>query len=556
MQLKLHVPARKTTTGTRGSTTISPSAATLEVSIVPAVGGTAVVSVFDVSTDSASVCTGNPDGSRDCAFSLTAPVGIDTFNVTLFDQPPAGGSVPSGSAVLGSTTVQQTIAANQINALSFTIGGQVASIQITPAQLFFTQGTSGTASVYVVALDADGNIITGTDSYANVIAVQSVGPFTLQLGTVTSTQVLLTSPAQNTVSVLYNGSSFGSTNQVSASANGTVPAVATITNSTGGGSGTVTVPGHASGKLVAIDSLGIGGTTLVGIPAGANTSTVAMSSQPVSMPSVSSISIDSSGTGTMYAVIPGTAAIDVLHVDANNPDLIGLIGVITGAPTQLTSPQALAVDTSGNLYVADQGNTHAVPGGAIEKYAPSSSGGSPSPALYFYGAANLLNGSGPTSISVDSAGDIFTYVSSHGTVEFPNGHPGASASSPFTTDIAGYSGSSISVTSDGGTLYATDQQRISGSYYFLSAYSVPDPNATPNPSPTATPNPANSPFAKWMYHYYQAYGAASGLAQDSGKILLETATGATRTPSAPWRVKSRAEPIPRLPSPRFTGTQR
>ncbi len=523
MQVKMHVPARATAQASRNPATISPSAAGLAITVasVLAPSGSGTTTVYDISTDAGSVCTSNGDGSRDCTVTVSAPVGNDAFTVVVYDRTPSGTTIPVTANVLGQTTTQATIVANTTQTLTFTLGGQVASLQVTPSTVVFTSGVASSTTVYVTALDADNNIITGTakEPYTNPITVGANGSmFSVQLaGGSAAPSVTLNSPAQSTVTVNYSGAALTTTYQVQASATGTTGAVASIINSTGSGSGSVTVPGTSSGRLIALDSFGTAGADLVGIPANAATSAVTMTTQPVNVPAIGSIAMDSSGTGTIYAIVTGTPAIDVFHIDASNPALATLSGVITGTATHLTSPVALAVGPGGVLYVADAGNAHGVSGGSILAFSPATLGGSPAPSLEFYGSSHGLSANGPTSISVDATGNIFAFVPGTGVIEYPQG---GGATTTFATDQAGKTNVGIVVDQSDAALLLVDGQEYpslsgycSGGYdcALVYAYQIGDQSAA----------------AQYSYQYNIAYGASRGIAESASNYYLETTYNST-----------------------------
>jgi hypothetical protein len=142
----------------RGPLYVSSSTKSATVAVTPS-GGSA-------GTPAVIACT-----SSSCSGTISAPVGSDAFAVNLYD-----GTGGSGS-LLSTGTLQQTIVANEANSVTVTFNGVVASLTISLNPTSIIPGTSGTATVTVNALDADGNIIVGPGVYADA----SGAPVTIDL---------------------------------------------------------------------------------------------------------------------------------------------------------------------------------------------------------------------------------------------------------------------------------------------------------------------------------------------------------------------------------------
>jgi streptogramin lyase len=194
---------------------ISPSAVSLSITI----SGVAAPTVAEIGPG-ASDCTGG--ATRTCTIHVSAPLGNDTFTISQFDGPNATGTL-LGS---GSTTVTVTPAAF---AVTVTLDGTVASITIAFANLP-PAGSPGTATVVVMAKDADGNTIVGPGNYTLPITLTDndlSGATTLSTTSVTGPGV--------SVTLNYNGAHHVVA-MISASASGIAPAsapfspVPTVTN--------------------------------------------------------------------------------------------------------------------------------------------------------------------------------------------------------------------------------------------------------------------------------------------------------------------------------------
>ncbi len=131
------------------------------------------------------------------------------------------------------------------------------------------------------------------------------------------------------------------------------------------------------------------------------------------------------GNGRIYVLNSGTSAITVyalldIGVIGGGPGLLNQapIAVIAGPKTKLKHPVALAVDGSGDIYVANQAGGPVVPGeklrqGTITVY-PAGSKGNVAPSTTIKGSATGLIY--PVSIALDAnrniyVGNLDTYVS-------------------------------------------------------------------------------------------------------------------------------------------------
>jgi hypothetical protein len=110
----------------------------------------------------------NNTGSRISTISLDAPVGSDTFTVSLYDaHQPKSAPSPVGR-LLGQVSLVQKIVAGKLNTVAATVNGLVRSVTVAPlAQQPFLEGSSAsytivgqhTATFVVTPRDADGNAI-------------------------------------------------------------------------------------------------------------------------------------------------------------------------------------------------------------------------------------------------------------------------------------------------------------------------------------------------------------------------------------------------------------
>jgi virginiamycin B lyase len=192
---------------------LSPSAQSVSI----AVTGIAAPVVADVSATSPA-CSGSP-GARVCAIPLAAPVGTDTFTVTLYDGPNAtGNQLGTGTAAQQVTTAGFSVAIG--------VSGIAAAIQVMALQSIFTAGQPATTSITVPAQDSDGNTITG--AYAAPVTLtnsDATGAFTLSATTIPS--------SSQSVTLTYNGSAAITNATIGATSPGVpagsvIPAILTV----------------------------------------------------------------------------------------------------------------------------------------------------------------------------------------------------------------------------------------------------------------------------------------------------------------------------------------
>lgn len=202
--LLINVPPKTAAAGRR-PLYVSSATQSMSISIN---GGTAVTANL---TPASPNCTSSGPVLT-CTVAVDAPVGNDTFAVTLFD-----GQSGAGNA-LSRATVPATIVAGQNNTVSMTLNGIVASIVLSfasaPAPI---QGSPATFPLSVAAKDAAGSTIIGDpyDSPITLSGTDTSGAARLSATTVSS--------PSDAVNVVYNGAVIPSVT-FSAAASGVVPA--------------------------------------------------------------------------------------------------------------------------------------------------------------------------------------------------------------------------------------------------------------------------------------------------------------------------------------------
>lgn len=123
--------------------------------------------VIRINGDPSLTAFANKGSSGISSLALQAPVGTDTFLVSLYDATQSSGTSPSG-ALVGQVTVVQTIVAGKLNAVTAVVNGVVksATIDALPGQAVLETTSSGyaivgqhSATFAVTPRDADGNAI-------------------------------------------------------------------------------------------------------------------------------------------------------------------------------------------------------------------------------------------------------------------------------------------------------------------------------------------------------------------------------------------------------------
>jgi streptogramin lyase len=167
---------------------------------------------------SASIATngGVPQyiNSPTATLTFTAPVGLDTFVVQVYDEQNGKGDI------LSSADITQKISGSSANIVSTTLNGVIASLSLVLSTYTTAAGSVRNVAVAANGLDAEGNTIVGPGDYDRPIALAIVDP--ANTGTLSLSKKILATPG-SVVTLAYNGGSLFSA-QIVATANG-VPSV-------------------------------------------------------------------------------------------------------------------------------------------------------------------------------------------------------------------------------------------------------------------------------------------------------------------------------------------
>lgn len=412
------------------------------------------------------------------------------------------------------------LAALLLPALQTELGAQVPVITAQPQSQ--TVGTGTTATFNVTATGAtscqwlfNGIAISGaTDSTLTLtnVATSQAGPYSVYLanssGSVTSnpatlTVVLLPSITSSATATGYVGGDIlytitATNSPTSFGVQGTLPPGLMLTTTTGVISGSPTAAGTYAVTISATNSNGTGTASL---------------------------------TVTVNAVAPVTYSFSTL---AGNGSLGSLDG--TGANAQFSTPQGVAVDANGVVYVADTGNNtirKITPGGTVTTIAGTAGviGG-------LDGTGTSAQFNGPSAIAVDSFGNLFVADSKSSTIRkiTPAG---------VVTTIAGFAGLTGTSNGAGGGARFNNPEGLaidsSGNLYIADTGNGLVRQITPSGTVTTVATSANPWLLKpygiavdgtgTIYVFDSGSGALVKIAPSGSVSLLASVAGSYGLPS-------------------------
>ena len=405
---------------------------------------------------------------------LITIAGPDTVNL----------STTNGQLVVSDTTTGQTITdSTGLFALAGAAGSQTATETGNLTSDFASITVTGTGGGQTVSFMgglfgatnvADGTIpavaFAAACSFSGPLAVQTTS--LMQNAAITGTGAITLIAAGNNTALAVNADVISGSGPVTLQATGDVVVGAGVTVSSG--SGTLTLGADLTAAGMGDDGVGtlkigagasvyggkitlrgadedIASSAHVGSAAAtfASTSTVTASATLTGLHGPQALAVDSSGN--LY----------IANSDSNTVSKV-LAGAITASATLsgLSQPTALAFDSSGNLYVANFGNN------TVSRFAPGAT----------TAGATLGGLSGPTALAFDGKGNL--YVASYNNNTVSEFAPGATAASMTLTGLVGpaalafdsqgnlyvanYLGNSVSVFAPGTTTAGTTINMLSG----------------------------------------------------------------------------------------------
>lgn len=166
----------------------------------------------DITTGS-PICSGT--AMRTCTVSISAPVGNDTFAITVYDGPNATGNQ------LGSSTLTAMVSGPNFT-VTATVDANVGSISVALTPTAINAAGMQMATFTVTGKDPDGNVITGPGNFQPAVSVSSSDAAFVP----SSTSV--TAP-NSPVTIVHKDTTCASSAMITASATGVASQSATLT---------------------------------------------------------------------------------------------------------------------------------------------------------------------------------------------------------------------------------------------------------------------------------------------------------------------------------------
>ena len=400
--LKIVIPARPTTTAGATRRARYISYATQSIKAVFTRNSDSTVTTFTQNlTPTSPGCQANLNSSVTCTLALPGltPGGY-TAAFTMYDGMLDNSNAPTGSVLSANQTAPVTILAGQANVIAVTLDGVPVALAAAPGAAATLSGnqTAGytvskclgfeparTESITVVGVDADQNFILGS------------GAPTPGLSSSDTTMAAVATPPPSSPNAFALSRS-----AMPATARTSFNLTASVTPLAGTGS---TTPISATFP-VSFDTTVCGVVTTL---AGTGSSGFADStSPPATFDNPFGAAVD--GSGNVYVadynnnairkITPGGVVSTFAGAGPGSPGFANG----TGTAATFNHPTGVAVDGSGNVYVADQQN-HAIraitPGGVVSTLAGN-------------GSQGFANGNGaaatfrdPTGVAVDGGGNLY-----------------------------------------------------------------------------------------------------------------------------------------------------
>lgn len=412
----------------RGSRYLSPSTASLQITVFNAAHTSQLGQITANTTPGAGGCTAVASGAFTCSFAMNVPPGNDTFDVSAYNSPNAfGGKL---SAIVD---FAYSVAYGSLNNIAMTLGGIPATVEVALAGSgpFATGsaaagfqlggvGSGATQQFQLTAKDGSGNtivnpgapVLTLTSSAPSKLSVTAVpgspGRFTLMPlaetnalpAPIPSTAITLTAtatpvagtganPVTSTVSVQNDAIVYEASYDESATVQVYAPWSAAPV---------LTLPGAAA-------SLYFG----IAIDAGGNVYVCNYAAGTVTVFPPGSTTASRTITGLAHPCYPSSLGVDTAG-DIFVPEYEGNVleftptGGNTPTRTMINSFPAVALDASNNIYVANYSGVDE----GISVFAP---GSSTAPAFAFSAGTD-----GPFIPTFDASGNLYVLNYSGGNV--------------------------------------------------------------------------------------------------------------------------------------------
>jgi len=390
--VKITVPPRSTSAGTRRAQYISPATQSISIVFVPVGGGTTVSDNLNLTVANPN-CTSSILTGLACTINLSLPVGVYTVNIATYDGLLDGNSNPTGNVLSQYSIPLVTISSGQTTLVNVTLQGVPATVALVPSatgtlsqtgtNTFALSKCFNAQTVTLIGLDADGNYIVGAG--APVPSLTSSDPMQLSI-TAPSSQ----SPNQFTI-----------TRPATPTGNATISLNATLSPAAGDGtpvnaSFAVTFNTDVCGVVSTFAGNSVAGYQ--GYRDGTGTNAWFYDPWGLALDAAGNLYVADEQNARIREITPAgvvsTIAGDGNHNFANGAALDG---------AEFFAPSGVAVDASGNVIIADYASNRIrkLSAGSVSTLAGS-------------GAAGNVNGTGtgatfnqPEGVGVDASGTVY-----------------------------------------------------------------------------------------------------------------------------------------------------
>jgi hypothetical protein len=185
--------------------------------------GTANISVTVGALNASAPCV---SPATTCTVSIAAPLGSDSFTVSLFD---------GSSNLLATGTTVFTVVANALNTIPLTFGGVIQSLTLSFSTPTILQGAASSSNLTIVAKDAAGFTIVQPGNYTAPIVVTTAPSLPAAFSLIGATTITAIPATNSVISASYNGTATSATSIAFTATAGAITGSATLTIPTPGG---------------------------------------------------------------------------------------------------------------------------------------------------------------------------------------------------------------------------------------------------------------------------------------------------------------------------------